>query len=682
CWRLRRRTARCCGSCWKPRRRRSRTARWPTRWHRSPPGCASRAGSSRRSRRCCGNCRRMSARRSVGACGTPCRAAEDADLSHRSGRGTVGGARHGGSSPGADPAAGAGGARRILPARPDAGGTWDDGGGAAARHGPARGAAAGARSEPGAERGGDRAAAGGQPGGRGADSRQAGAAGEREPGGADAAGAVDPARGGGDRQHSGRQARRRFGPDGGAGGSDPRAVPRPLRVPREAGADRGGAYSPAGRTTGGRLGARAGGAPGGAQFDAGADRLCRSLLVGGQIGLARLGVRADRRGASHHRRGASRRGGCGDAPRRERARPGAQGQGGQGGVRARADWLDPLRSLREPPDGGGAAAGCGDWRGLYTELVTLKVAGDPQLHSHVAVPNVALTDTGRVGGLDLQRLEGRVHEWGALYQAHLATNLRASGIEVVLDEATGAARITAIPEQVRAAFSKRTQGGTEAARAYAAGLGLDWDRLDAERRIGLAKRGVQGNPRAAKQDDLSDWKGWRHASVLRGAPIPLPAREARLEQAYQAALGLLERDLQRRAVVDASVARVAAARGLIASGVERAAEIDDVVRAFAVRGVRQDGQTVGLIWGQMADPQGRDRIKLTTTLHVERESELVSLAQAAAADRSGALDAAAIDAAVARSGLDFSASAHGRQQRVLIDALGQGGRLAVAIGVA
>src|SRR5271166_1929651 len=327
----------------------------------------------------------------------------------------------------------------------------------------------------------------------------------------------------------------------------------------------------------------------------------------------------------------------------------------------------------------------------YTELVTLKVAGDPQLHSHVAVPNVVLTESGRVGGLDLQRLEGRVHEWGALYQAHLATNLRASGIDVVLDETTGAARIAAIPEHVRAAFSKRTTGGTEAARAYAAGLGLDWDSLDAERRIGLAKRGVQGNPRAAKQDDLSDWTtwrreaaalGWRHESVLGAAPIPLPPREARLEQAYQAALGLLERDLQRRAVVDASVARVAAARGLIASGVERAAEIEDVVRAFAVRGVRQDGQTVGLIWGQMADPQGRERIKLTTTLHVERESELVSLAQAAAADRSGALDAAAIAAAVARSGLDFSASAHGRQQRVLIDALGQGGRLAVAIGVA
>jgi TrwC relaxase/AAA domain len=327
----------------------------------------------------------------------------------------------------------------------------------------------------------------------------------------------------------------------------------------------------------------------------------------------------------------------------------------------------------------------------YTELVTLKVAGDPQLHTHVAVPNAVLTESGRVGGLDLQRLEGRVHEWGALYQAHLATNLRRHGIEVALDGATGAARITGISERVRAAFSKRTMNGTDAARAYAAGLGLDWDKLDPDRRIGLAKRGVQGDPRQAKQDDLSDWAawrreaaalGWQHRSVLRPEAIPLPAREARLEQAYQAALGLLDRDLQRRAVTDASVARVAAARGLIVSGVESAAEIDDVVRAFAKCGVRQDGQAVGLIWGLTADAQGREWVRLTTTLHVERETEFVALAQAAAADKSGALSRAAIAAAVARSGRDFSESAHGRTQLALIDRLGQGGRLAVVIGVA
>lgn len=326
----------------------------------------------------------------------------------------------------------------------------------------------------------------------------------------------------------------------------------------------------------------------------------------------------------------------------------------------------------------------------YTELVTLKRAGDPQLHTHVAVPNVVLIDSGRVGGLDLQRLEGRVHEWGALYQAHLASNLRRAGIAVTLDTATGAARIAAIPEPVRTAFSRRTVGGTEAARDYAAGLGLDWDSLDAERRIGLAKRGIQGDPRQAKQDDLSDWAawrqqaralGWRHRSVLETAH-PLPDRAARLEVAYAAAVGLLERDLQRRAVTDASVARTAAARGLIASGIEHAGEIDDVLRAFATRGVRQDGQTVSLIWGHAADAQGRERTRLTTTLHVAQEREFCDLARAAAADRGGSLGAAAIASAVARSGHDFTATAHGRAQRALIDRLAQGGRLAVAIGVA
>ena len=139
----------------------------------------------------------------------------------------------------------------------------------------------------------------------------------------------------------------------------------------------------------------------------------------------------------------------------------------------------------------------------YTELVTLKVAGDPQLHTHVAVPNVVLTEDGRVGALDLQRLDGRVHEFGAYYQAHLATNLRRHGVAVALDEATGAARLTAIPERVRDAFSKRTRNGTEAARAYAASAGAGLgragrraqDRAGQARRAGRPAAGQAGRPR-------------------------------------------------------------------------------------------------------------------------------------------------------------------------------------------
>jgi len=270
----------------------------------------------------------------------------------------------------------------------------------------------------------------------------------------------------------------------------------------------------------------------------------------------------------------------------------------------------------------------------YTELVTLKVAGDPQLHTHVAIPNVVLTAAGRAGGLDLQRLEGRVHEFGAYYQAQLATRLRRQGVEVVLDPETGAARVAAIPKPVLEAFSKRTMNGTDAARAYAKELGLDWDSLDPARKIGLAKRGVQGDPRQVKQDDMSDWKAWRrqaqtlgwtHQSVLnRAAGQEPPAGAARITEAYEAALGMLDKSLRRRAVVNG-----AAARGLIASGVESPADIDAVMDAFATKGVRQEGERVGLVWGVTRDAHGRETLEATTTLHISRETELVELARRA-----------------------------------------------------
>ena len=341
----------------------------------------------------------------------------------------------------------------------------------------------------------------------------------------------------------------------------------------------------------------------------------------------------------------------------------------------------------------------------YTELVTLKVAGDPQLHTHVAIPNVVLAENGRVGSLDLQRLNGRVHEFGALYQAHLATNLRRHGVDVVLDEATGAARLSAIPDRVRDAFSKRTRNGTDAARAYAKSAGLDWDDLDDNRKIGLAKQGVQGDPRQIKQDDLGDWTSWRRQaaelgwtprSVLRpergqGRELGLgqeerEERDERLAQAYEVAVGVLDKALQRRAVVDGAELRVAAARGLVASGVEGPADIDAVLKSFTARGVRQDGQTTELVWGFAKDAQGQEAARVTTTLQAQRETEFLTLAREAAADRRGALSPTALAAAVARfserTGVDFSETAHGRTQRAVIDQLGQGGRLTAAIGVA
>ncbi len=332
----------------------------------------------------------------------------------------------------------------------------------------------------------------------------------------------------------------------------------------------------------------------------------------------------------------------------------------------------------------------------YTELHTFKapagrVAGDMQLHTHTAVFNAVLTDSGRVGGLWMDQLDGRVKEWGALYQAYLATNLRRHGVDVVLDDRTEMARLTEVPERVTEHFSKRTAGGSAAARAYAAEQGLDWDTLDADRKIGLLKQGVQ-DPRGAKSDDLSDLASWRlaaaeigycHRSVLGPqATLRAVSREDRLEAAYQAALPVFDKELQRRAVVDGADARVAAAKGLIASGVESPADVNAITRAMRDRGVMQRGERTSLIWGDVKGENGRDKVGITTTLHRDEEHLLVANAKAAGRDKTAALTYEQIAAAIGRHPeLDF-ATDQGRAQRVVMEQLGTGGRLSVAIGVA
>ena len=64
---------------------------------------------------------------------------------------------------------------------------------------------------------------------------------------------------------------------------------------------------------------------------------------------------------------------------------------------------------------------------LIQTVGNTKVAGDMQLHTHVTTPNVVVCEDGGVGGMDMLALHDRVHEVGAYYQAHLATNLRAFG---------------------------------------------------------------------------------------------------------------------------------------------------------------------------------------------------------------------------------------------------------------
>ena len=320
-----------------------------------------------------------------------------------------------------------------------------------------------------------------------------------------------------------------------------------------------------------------------------------------------------------------------------------------------------------------------------------RVPGDMQVHTHVAVFNVVETASGKVGGSDLAQLDGRIHEWGALYQAYLATYLRKHGVDVTLDSKNEMARLRAVPESVVAQFSKRTNGGTEAARAYAELQGLVWDAMDPEHKIALLKSGVQ-DPRAAKSDDVSDMATWRataqamgydHRSVLRPDEIlPSVSREQRLETAYHAALPLLGKQFEQRAVLDGTGAGIAAAKGLIVAGVETAEDVNAITRAFRERGIKRRGEDAALIWGSVPGPQGREKIAITTSLEEREEKILIATARAGGRDTSSALAAAKIEAAIAAfPEIDFTSN-HGRAQRTTLEKLGMGGRVSLAIGVA
>ncbi len=119
------------------------------------------------------------------------------------------------------------------------------------------------------------------------------------------------------------------------------------------------------------------------------------------------------------------------------------------------------------------------WVGFqhYTSRPVGGGAADMQLHTHnIVLPHV-LTEGGHVGALDLDHLNGRIKEFGFVYQAYVATEARKLGARVEVDERTGTARFSDIPDHVIELFSKRTKEAIDKAAEHAARMGLDWREL-------------------------------------------------------------------------------------------------------------------------------------------------------------------------------------------------------------
>ena len=327
-----------------------------------------------------------------------------------------------------------------------------------------------------------------------------------------------------------------------------------------------------------------------------------------------------------------------------------------------------------------------------TKLMTVptEIPGDMNRHCHNIIPHVCITDDGRVSAIPLERMQERLHEWGYLGHAFLATFLREKGIRAEIDPRNGLSCLPDVPRWACELFQNRTDDGERFARAYAAEQGLDWDALDPKAKARMLDSQVARTRRAKDgKTDYAAWveraqaAGYEHKSVIRPEGqrgVPEAGEQAR--QGYDVALPFVADHLERRATLPGSVLRQAAAQSMIHTGLRTAGDHERVVEAFFSEGVLQDGQMTALV---AAPEEGRRFNSITTEMHAELEQEAINLLKAAAADKSAALTPADMQAAMQRvakrKGYDFTTK-HGRQQAEMATAFGVAGRAIVGIGAA
>ena len=315
------------------------------------------------------------------------------------------------------------------------------------------------------------------------------------------------------------------------------------------------------------------------------------------------------------------------------------------------------------------------------------VTGDPQIHSHSLTPNVMVTESGRTVALNTRLFQGRGHEFGAVYDAILGRELRNLGVEADIDQRTNKLHLPAVPQTVCEEFSKRTRDGEQAAKALALKHGKDWDAMSEEEKAGAMKFGARST-REKKQTNTPDMQAWReqaarigyqHQSVItHKQPANAHTYSQRMEATSEAALPHLAEMLSKHAVIGQGDIRLAAARGFMSAGIEGAiSDMGAMMKHWAGSSVMQNGQATKLIWHETE----RGKVKLTTELHRDQETELMDLAHGAIADRRQSLSSEEINVAVAKGGYRYDREG-GQSQRDAVEKLGTDGGLGVMIGAA
>lgn len=328
-----------------------------------------------------------------------------------------------------------------------------------------------------------------------------------------------------------------------------------------------------------------------------------------------------------------------------------------------------------------------------TVLHRVPVAGDMNIHSHIIVPNVMRTESGRLVAMNRDMLQNRIKEFGAVYQAVISRNLRAMGADVGLDRKTNTAYLTAIPKHIVKLFSRRSNEGREAARQYAASQGENWDTMSPGQRSALIATAtkVQRQSKALSQPSdggQAEWQaraakaGWSHKTAVTLDPArPRPSQEAVWAANMRVGREVMSDLLENRAVIWGSEARYAMAVGMIAGNMADTRDIDRATKELREGGVKQSGEWTTLQWREVAPGVS----KITTVLHERQERELIDIIRAARMDSTGNIPAATLDRSIAaldgKGGVNFQ-SDHGRKQRDGAHALASSGRFGLLLGAA
>ena len=333
----------------------------------------------------------------------------------------------------------------------------------------------------------------------------------------------------------------------------------------------------------------------------------------------------------------------------------------------------PTHPIQDGPDG-------------PTLVKSLQLPADPHIHIHNPVWNLLACEDGKLRAIDFAQLR-HLKEFGGVFQAELADELRALGVRTRYNETEQAAVIDVVPDDMSLLFSKGRASVIVKAKLRAEELGLDWNKLSAKAKNGFFNQAAQD--KLAKNDGISDserWEaealeaGWEHTTCMTGEPPLNLTDEQRMEQAAAFTARHLAKEFETTAVVDLEVFRRIAAWSLIGVGIKDHQDVNRVVEATLDRGIEFDGRHSKLVLGRTSG-----KIRLTHSVQIELEQAVQSLAFAMGTDHSRSLTPEQAEQAIAASCIDYTddpGKTIGAEQRNAACAMINGPALVYVEGVA